>query len=1018
MRLNYIQIISLYQPAHRSFAETPKMNPTDRFLEPEEYFNSIKHSCTEYSELEFNNNFPISEKSFKLLHINMRSLKKNFLELTNFLNLLETDLDAIAITETWFDDHTEIDYFNILNYNFFHKARQKKRGGGVALYVNSKYQSDIIEEKTFTIENVCEAITVEVIINNKKIVLTSIYRAPNTDVDTFSHKLKQLLERDERIWYIMGDFNIDLKNMDSTHTENILNTMHSYSFRPLINIPTRICKQSATIIDNIYTNEISHEISSGTIIHDLSDHLPIFASIKYNKTQTNSQNYKYCRTIGVSAKESFLAELQSTNWDSIKSNNLDSSYNKFIDLFLVMVNKYFPMKKIPNGKNCHKTWMTAGLKRCCIHKNYLYKQFLIKKTEEAEKCYKIYRNKLTNLLKTSKQQHYRHQIEKEKTNAKQMWKILGEITRKNINKSKLPKKIFQNEQEVTNNYDIANTFNSYFSSIGPILASKIQSITEVQKRTLTDSTRIPTSFFIEPTGYEEIYQTINSFQSKTSYDIDGLNMKIVKLASPFITEPLQYICNLSFQTGTFPTRMKMAKIIPVHKGGTLNEVANFRPISLLPQFAKLLEKLFEKRLQKYMDKYNILNENQFGFQSNKNTTHALMDLISEIIKNIDEKKYSIGIFVDLKKAFDTLDHDILLHKIEKMGIRGIALNWIKSFLTNRQQQVSFHNTFSNISDIVCGVPQGSVLGPKLFLLYINDIYKSINKSKAVMFADDTTLISSGKNLKDALNIANEDLNSLDVWLRENKLSINTDKTKFIIFKNSGAKNKCTDMIHIGSKSISMCEKMKVLGLNLDTNLNWKHHITQTANKISRAAFILNKCKQLLPTKEMLTLYNCLVKPHLEYANVLWGNAYNSTLKHLITLQKRIVRIIFKLPHLEHTNNYFIKGKMLKLNDLIYLNTCKEMHKIYYNKINSKMKPKSVDPENLMKQNYQNNFQINPRHPENLKVNYSRTRLRANSFEIKGIRHWNLLNNDIKQIKGIKKFSSKLKKKLITSYEIN
>lgn len=283
------------------------------------------------------------------------------------------------------------------------------------------------------------------------------------------------------------------------------------------------------------------------------------------------------------------------------------------------------------------------------------------------------------------------------------------------------------------------------------------------------------SIFIKPTSTSEIQNIINRYKNQESCDIFGLSMNMIKLSGPFIVKPLEHIFNLSLTTGVFPMNMKIAKVLPLFKGGNSNDCTNYRPISLLPQFSKLLEKLFDKRLQDYLTRFSIINQSQYGFQPGRNTTQAIIDLVNTISDNIDNEKFTIGVFVDLKKAFDSLDHNHLLRKLMGYGIRGIAHSWIKSFLTNRKQIVSIDNFNSNVTDICYGVPQGSVLGPKLFLLYINDMFETINRSKLIVFADDTNALFSGKTPQDALNIANSEMKSLYSWFLHNKLSMNSEK---------------------------------------------------------------------------------------------------------------------------------------------------------------------------------------------------------------------------------------------------
>lgn len=270
-----------------------------------------------------------------------------------------------------------------------------------------------------------------------------------------------------------------------------------------------------------------------------------------------------------------------------------------------------------------------------------------------------------------------------------------------------------------------------------------------------------------------------------------MNMELIKQIIDVIIEPFTYICNLSFTSGIFPDCMKIAKVIPLFKKGNKSEFSNYRPISLLPQFSKILEKLFAIRLNKFLNEFKILSNSQYGFRPNHSTATAIMELTEEITNAIDKKHYLVSIFVDLQKAFDTLDHKILLHKLYKYGIRGVAHQWVTSYLKNRSQFVEIANIKSNNCNITCGVPQGSVLGPILFLLYVNDIVSVSQLLRCILFADDTTLFYSGKNIKDVLQIVE---NEFQKWFNANRLSLNISKTKFMIFCSKKNKIMCRNVI--------------------------------------------------------------------------------------------------------------------------------------------------------------------------------------------------------------------------------
>ena len=349
--------------------------------------------------------------------------------------------------------------------------------------------------------------------------------------------------------------------------------------------------------------------------------------------------------------------------------------------------------------------------------------------------------------------------------------------------------------------------------------------------------------------------------------------------------PFTYICNKSFSEGTFPEQMKTAKVIPLFKSGDKSQFTNYRPVSLLPQFSQVLEKLFCNRLNKFIDRHKILSNNQYGFRNNHSTSLALIDLVEELTNSIDNKKITIGIFIDLKKAFDTINHELLLQKLECYGIRGIAYNWLKSYIDKRKQYVSFNDVNSGFLDITCGVPQGSILGPILFILYINDLCNVSEFLKFVLFADDTNLFASGDNIETLCNDINRELNKINIWFKINKLSLNLNKTNFMVFSNKGITDGDIN-INIEDINITRVYECKFLGVLIDSKLNWKSHCSMVKDKLIKCNAIMYKASVYLDLVAMRTLYCSLFLPYINYCCEVWGITYKSTIDSIVKLQKK------------------------------------------------------------------------------------------------------------------------------------
>ena len=387
--------------------------------------------------------------------------------------------------------------------------------------------------------------------------------------------------------------------------------------------------------------------------------------------------------------------------------------------------------------------------------------------------------------------------------------------------------------------------------------------------------------------------------------------------------PVTYIINRSFDTGIVPSGMKIAKVIPIFKANDKCLLKNYRPVSLLPAFSKLLEKIMYDKVISFLNSNNILYKHQYGFRAKHSTIHPIIHLLNQCAEatNKNTTEYTLAVLCDLSKAFDVINHKILLHKLRSYGIRGIVNKWFENYLCDRSQFVELENNISARRNVSCGVPQGSILGPLLYLIYVNDIYNACN-SKILSFADDTTLLVSDSNLNNLYLNANKYVNDLYVWFCANQLSLNANKTKYILIRpkqshcnleglnlmiNGDLLQRVGDGCHESSTTF--------LGIYLDEFLTWKYHIKHVKNKISRALFAIKQVKHVLPYDILRTLYLALIHPHISYGILAWGSANASTLHPIKILQKRAIRYIHNSAYNSHTGPMFKTSKIMKIDDL-------------------------------------------------------------------------------------------------------
>ena len=455
-------------------------------------------------------------------------------------------------------------------------------------------------------------------------------------------------------------------------------------------------------------------------------------------------------------------------------------------------------------------------------------------------------------------------------------------------------------QMISDKLVIANKFNEYFANIGLNLAAKIPESNHSYADIISENCAMNGSMYVEPTNEFEIINIARELKSNKAPGYDGYSTVIIKTIINYIAQPLMHIFNLSLSNGVFPDKLKTAKVTPIFKSDGKLSMNNYRPISVLPTFSKLLEKLMYNRLLKFLDANSILSSSQYGFRNKHCTYMALANLVDRITNELEHKKFSIGVFIDLSKAFDTLNHSILVNKLRLYGVRGIANNWFASYLSNRKQFVQIDNVASGVLPVKCGVPQGSILGPLLFILYINDIMHVSNLAKLIMFADDTNIFFSGADLDELSNHVNIELDKFSRWFKVNKLSLNIKKTSFILFRARSRQIKTNLVIKIDGLKIEEVTKTKFLGVILNNTLTWNDHIEMVKCKLSKNIGVIARIRYCVPKAVLLSLYHSLVAPYLQYCNLVWAVHRSASLSALFLCQKRAIRVVTNSQRLSHT----------------------------------------------------------------------------------------------------------------------
>ena len=868
-------------------------------------------TCKYHSDLSLKHLSPQISRNFSIFHINIRSIAKNGQTLTHYL--YDLNFSVIALTETWLTANT-VSLYDLPKYNHISIHRNDRRGGGVSLHL-AEFLSYKERDDLSVISEACEMLFVEVKFGTSNYIIGAVYRPPSACQSDFLTQLTQTLTMigTTQKCYLLGDFNIDI-SLQQPIVQNFLDILHSFSFLSLIDKPTRVTHETASLIDNIFTNRHTQSHIAGVLVADISDHYPVFCVSDSSISDQPPQTITY-RPLTTNSKQAFLEAISAINWEFVTDeSDAQSAYSAFAQRLVSCFSSCFPLKHRTANRSDANPWLTRGVKKSIRVKNKLYRKFRNRPNTHTEIHYKRYRSILDRVIRSAKQIFYQQCLEVNRNDKRKTWQILKEVIGKSRTKPCL-KSALVGEEVCTDPRRISDELNNYFANVGVNFGRSIPTASRDPMSYLTGN--YPNSIFLTPVTPLEVSACLMRLKN-SSAGHDSLLPSIMKMVSDFISKPLVYIINLCITQSIFPSELQQANIIPIHKGGDPTLFPNYRPISVLPVFSKIFERLLYTRLYKFFSDQHIIIDTQFGFRKGFSTEQALAYTFERITLELDRGNCVVGLFLDLKKAFDTVHHEILLQKLYHYGIRGGTHTLLKSYLANRTQVVLLNNHKSSLQSCHFGVPQGSILGPLFFLVYINDLVNSLSHTYPILYADDTNIFISGNNLNCMTNRFNADLESLSEWLKTNRLSLNLSKTHSMIFSTNRFLRSQILSLQLSGTIIDTVKSTTFLGIKIDNALTWSEHVNHVCNKISKSIGILKKVSSILNYESLLVLYRSLITPYLQYCTIIWGNAASVHLQRVLLLQKRAVRIVNGLGYRDHTASFFARDGILRISDLYTL----------------------------------------------------------------------------------------------------
>ena len=950
------------------------------------------------SNFSTNLNLIPNERGFKMAFLNIVSLPKKLDEIRH--SMYHKNIDLLALNETRLDLSFTDNQVGLNGYDIVRKDRSRN-GGGVCIFlrssINYKIRSDLISTD---LEAVCVEITKP---HSRPFIVTTVYRPPNATSDFFDHleKLIKQIDDENKEMYLLGDLNCDMlkkEALQNTSTKKLNSLYELYQLFQLIEEPTRITMKSSSLIDHIVTNTPEKICHSGVIHTGISDHSIIFAIRKIRIIEKKENNTVEMRNMKKFDKGRFLDELLTQHWEYVYffGNDPNAMWEIWKDLFLEVLDKHAPLqrKKIRSHKI---PWITSQIKSLINTRDKLKIKATISKSETDWVNYKAARNQVNIKLRNAKQNYYSTKIAGQKCNPKEAWKTINNLLGKKakqtiVNELDMNKNILQDPQE------IVEGFNEYFSNIGPNLASNI-AMANCNFETYVQKAKSEFTAF-QPTTVTDVTQMLSGLSNNKATGIDKISCKIIKIAAPAIADSLTYIFNQAITLSTFPDQWKVARVTPLYKSGQRNIPGNYRPISVLPAISKIMERILYNQIYNYLTTFGLLSNSQFGFRKSHSTATALLECTNEWYVNLDRKLFNLVVFIDLKKAFDTVDHQILFKKLQHYGIKGQAHSLLKSYLTNRSQKCQLNGFVSSEQPIKCGVPQGSILGPLLFLLYINDLPECLDNTRPRLFADDTNLTASGESLNDIEIAVNSDLENLRNWLMANKLSLNVAKTEFMLIGPKRMKTDSSLNILIENKQIKQVNECKTLGILIDQHLSWNNNTKNICKKVTAGISALRRVKPFVSKETLISIYNAIIRPHFDYCCEVWDVFGKTQSDRLQKLQNRAARVIMSM-----SNDIDQSTALQTLGwEPLYIMRRKTKAKLMY-KVLNKMAPEPLTKLFTYKNEITNHKLRNI--STSLCVPQPRTNSMKNSFMYDGAHLWNSIPNEVRECKTLSLFRNKI-----------
>jgi hypothetical protein len=829
------------------------------------------------------NSFIPTAKHLNIICFNITSLQNKLHELEAILSKCKYTIHIVFILETWLTADIARNY-NIEKYKAIFNCREtERRGGGVCIYVHESIQYDIIEN------DIIDGVFISTIsIPKYKVNLAGVYKPPDITDTVFIGIIDERLERSRNYIYF-GDFNFDLLSCNEIKVRRYCETICQNGFRLLNRVErrdyTNLYKQTGkkTIIDHMFTDLFRNSFNVCNVRTSISSHSCLVLNVEMDrKIQCIEKEMRKIDFSEVARRlEEFLHIFPDVCFDGFHA-KLCSLINENEKIVVLKTNGKF-----------RKEWATGEYVTMIDQRDFWKKRFdNFPNNLLAERNFKKFKNRAENLRKRLIKNSNGRKFLDCKGNIKRTWAVSNEILfGKRTGPSCVRKLVASDSRVLHDEFEIANEFNEYFTSVAHDLARRLVDGNPGGNRRFTMSYNSDLSISFHLTNELEVQRAINDLNIGSAAGVDKVPVKFLRNISSFLTPHLVRMINDCIMTAVFPKSLKVAKVCPVYKQGTHMSAANYRPISVLSNLAKVYERIICNRLLSFYTFTKFFNEQQYGFVPQSNTTAAVTNFVHKVQTAVDKRGFCAGLFIDVSKAFDCVQHDILLGKVKRSGVRGSPHDLIQNYLEGREQFVMIGNSYGNRRVIDVGVPQGSILGPKMFLIYINDIFELDLKGEIQLYADDAAIFYEADSVEELQQDMQNDLLKLSEWFFNNGLTFNVGKTKFIVFHHHRKVVPRFDLF-VGLNKVDEVTDITYLGLRLQKSCKWHLQVDHVKSRVVPFVGIFRRIFPVIPMEIRKMLYYAYIHSQFIYLNPIWNRTENYKMKELQICQNKVVRNMF------------------------------------------------------------------------------------------------------------------------------